>query len=133
MAAPAPGDDTQALFETTLIATESLIEYRRRHRSDLALDAVIDLLLIDDANPRSLAFQLDRLREDLVALPHGGRGDDHVALVDASARVLLDVATTPLAAVVLDARAPLLTLVEGITSRWFGDEAAGRRFQPGAG
>jgi hypothetical protein len=35
--------------------------------------------------------------------------------------------------VVLDARGPLLALTDGITSRWFGDEGAGRRFRRGAG
>jgi uncharacterized alpha-E superfamily protein len=116
-----------------LTATESIVEYRRRHRSDVALDAIVDLLLIDDANPRSLAFQLDRLGEDLAGLPRGGQRDDHAALVDASARVLLDASARRLEPVVLDARGPLLALTDGITSRWFGDEGAGRRFRRGAG
>ena len=50
-----------------------------------------DLLLVDDTNPRSLAFQLDRLSEDLASLPERrdnrqtrGRIDDASRLVDAS-------------------------------------------------
>ncbi len=128
-----PPAATQALYETVLTATESLVEYRRRHRSDLALDAIVDLLLIDDANPRSLAFQLDRLAEDLAGLPTRGQRDDHADLVDTSARVLIDASDRQLAQLVLDARGPLLALAEGIVSRWFGDEGAGRRFRRGAG
>ena len=45
------------VYETLLIASESLVAYRRRFRSDLELDALCDLLLADDTNPRSLAFQ----------------------------------------------------------------------------
>jgi uncharacterized alpha-E superfamily protein len=32
-------------------------------------DLVIDLLLVDDANPRAVAFQLQRLREHISLLP----------------------------------------------------------------
>ena len=86
-----PPAATQALYETVLTATESLVEYRRRYRSDLTLDAIVDLLLVDDANPRSLAFQLDRLVEDLAGLPAPGRAAGHAALVETSARALLGV------------------------------------------
>jgi uncharacterized circularly permuted ATP-grasp superfamily protein/uncharacterized alpha-E superfamily protein len=130
---PMSPDGAQPLLETVLTATESLVEYRRRHRSDLALDAVLDLLLVDDANPRSLAFQLDRLYEDAAALPAGARRDDHMALVEESARALLDVSTVPLARLVLDTRGPLLALVDGITTRWFGDDGYAGRFRRGAG
>jgi uncharacterized alpha-E superfamily protein len=128
-----PPAATQALYETVLTATESLVEYRRRYRSDLALDAIVDLLLVDDANPRSLAFQLDRLTEDLAGLPSRGEPADHSALVEASARALLDAPDRDLAGLVLDVRGPLLVLAGGIVSRWFGDESAGRRFRRGAG
>ena len=117
-----PPAATQALYETVLTATESLVEYRRRYRSDLALDAIVDLLLVDDANPRSLAFQLDRLTEDLAGLPSRGEPADHVQLVDASARALLGASEHELAQVVLTVRGPLLALADGIVGRWFGDE-----------
>jgi uncharacterized alpha-E superfamily protein len=124
---------TQALYETVLTATESLVEYRRRYRSDLALDAIVDLLLVDDANPRSLAFQFDRLTEDLAGLPSRGEPADHVQLVDASARALLGASDHDLAQVVLAVRGPLLALADGIVGRWFGDETTGRRFRRVAG
>jgi uncharacterized circularly permuted ATP-grasp superfamily protein/uncharacterized alpha-E superfamily protein len=57
------------LLESVLTAAESIITYRRRYRSQAQLETALDLLLLDLANPRSVAFQLDRLIDDLKALP----------------------------------------------------------------
>jgi uncharacterized alpha-E superfamily protein len=57
------------LLESVLTAAESIITYRRRYRSRAQLETLLDLLLLDDGNPRSLVFGLDRLREDLDAFP----------------------------------------------------------------
>ncbi|MEZ5249330.1 MAG: circularly permuted type 2 ATP-grasp protein [Ilumatobacteraceae bacterium] len=43
----------QPLAESLLAANESLVAYRRRYRSDVELGDVVDLLVHDDANPRS--------------------------------------------------------------------------------
>jgi len=51
--------------ESTLIAAESIITHRRRYPAQSGADTVLELLLIDRDNPRSLAFQLDRLASDL--------------------------------------------------------------------
>jgi uncharacterized alpha-E superfamily protein len=59
------------LLESVLTAAESIITYRRRYRSHAQLETLLDLLLLDDGNPRSLAFGLDRLGEDLDAIPVG--------------------------------------------------------------
>jgi len=57
------------LLESVLTAAESIITYRRRYRSHAQLETVLDLLLLDDGNPRSLVFGLDRVRDDFDALP----------------------------------------------------------------
>jgi uncharacterized circularly permuted ATP-grasp superfamily protein len=57
------------LLESLLSAAESIITYRFRYRSHAQLETVLDLLLLDYGNPRSLAFQLRLLTEDLEALP----------------------------------------------------------------
>jgi uncharacterized alpha-E superfamily protein len=57
------------LLESVLTAAESILTYRRRYRSRAQLETLLDLLLLDDGNPRSLVFGLDRLREDLDAFP----------------------------------------------------------------
>ena len=59
------------LLESVLTAAESIITYRRRYRSHAQLETLLDLLLLDDGNPRSLMFGLDRLRDDLDAIPVG--------------------------------------------------------------
>lgn len=47
--------------EIMLAANESLVAYRRRHRSDVEREAAVALLLRDRSNPRSLAACLDAL------------------------------------------------------------------------
>ena len=67
-----PAVDSDALAvrgEIALAANESLVAYRRRHRTDVTLDALGDLLLADRDNPRSVRFQLDGLALDLHDLP----------------------------------------------------------------
>ncbi len=69
-AAEAPGIDVhQALFSHVLAGCESLVAYRRRYRSDVRIDSIRELLLDDDTNPRSLAFQLARVRDHVLGLP----------------------------------------------------------------
>jgi uncharacterized circularly permuted ATP-grasp superfamily protein/uncharacterized alpha-E superfamily protein len=61
------------VLESVLSAAESIITYRFRYRSQAQLETLLELLLLDTGNPRSLAYQLDRLIDDLEALPLGGR------------------------------------------------------------
>jgi uncharacterized alpha-E superfamily protein len=61
------------VLESVLSAAESIITYRFRYRSHAQLETLLDLLLLDTGNPRSLAYQLDRLIDDLEALPLSGR------------------------------------------------------------
>ncbi len=56
------------VVESTLTAAESIITYRRRYRSRARPSTVLDLLLSDAGNPRSLRFQIDRLHDDLAAI-----------------------------------------------------------------
>ncbi len=48
---------------------DSSMTYRTRYLSTVQLTAVVDLLLTDDTNPRSLAFQVDRLASHLRHFP----------------------------------------------------------------
>lgn len=68
--------------ESVLIIAESVITHRRRRRD--GVDAVLELLVTDRSNPRSVAFQLARLREDLAGVPGRDRGAvDALAVVEA--------------------------------------------------
>lgn len=49
------------LWEVVLIVTDNLTAYRRRYRSALHPAAIMDLLLFDERNPRSVGYQLRRL------------------------------------------------------------------------
>jgi uncharacterized alpha-E superfamily protein len=55
--------------ESVLIAAESIITHRRRNPAGAGLDSVLRLLLADRGNPRSIAYQLDRLVDDLALIP----------------------------------------------------------------
>ncbi len=48
---------------------DSLITYRSRNRFSPDLSLVLDLLLIDESNPRGLSFQLNAISEHIDALP----------------------------------------------------------------
>ncbi|NMO05051.1 circularly permuted type 2 ATP-grasp protein [Gordonia sp. TBRC 11910] len=66
-------DVEQGLMEAYLVANESAIIYRRRNRGIYRLAAVVAVMLFDEANPRSMIFQLATLRSDLVTLPDAVR------------------------------------------------------------
>jgi uncharacterized circularly permuted ATP-grasp superfamily protein/uncharacterized alpha-E superfamily protein len=57
------------LLETLLEIGDSSMTYRRRYLSTLQTAPVLDLLLADESNPRSLAFQLAALAESIDRLP----------------------------------------------------------------
>ncbi|QYG91962.1 circularly permuted type 2 ATP-grasp protein [Iamia sp. SCSIO 61187] len=57
------------VLESVLSATESIITYRRRYRSHGQLETLLDLLVLDPGNPRSLAHQVDLLGAAVDALP----------------------------------------------------------------
>ncbi len=68
----ARGTATDSLvLESVLSAAESIITYRFRYRSHAQPETVLELLTLDPGNPRSLAYQLQLLTEDLDALPLG--------------------------------------------------------------
>lgn len=64
-----PPADERARLELLLGAADSSITYRSRYLTSMQADLVIDLLLVDDANPRAVAFQLQRLKEHVSLLP----------------------------------------------------------------
>ena len=57
------------LIESILAAAESLITYRGRYRAALHLPTALEMLLLDESNPRSLVYQLKRLQEQIRDLP----------------------------------------------------------------
>jgi uncharacterized circularly permuted ATP-grasp superfamily protein/uncharacterized alpha-E superfamily protein len=57
------------LLEAVLEIADSGMTYRRRYLATLQVAPVVDLLLTDDTNPRSVIFQLEALNRHIAALP----------------------------------------------------------------
>jgi len=57
------------LQEAVLKSNESLVNYRYKYRAHLQLRLVLDLMLLDPNNPRSLLYQMERLKAYLSGLP----------------------------------------------------------------
>ncbi|MBV8731674.1 MAG: circularly permuted type 2 ATP-grasp protein, partial [Acidobacteriia bacterium] len=62
-------DTDSGQLEVLLEIADSSITYRSRYLTSMQPDLVIDLLLMDEANPRSVAYQLACLREHVDYLP----------------------------------------------------------------
>ncbi len=62
-------DTEQGLLEAYLVANESAVIYRRRNRGLHRLRPVIMLAMFDETNPRSMIYQLSRLRSNLSSMP----------------------------------------------------------------
>ena len=64
-----PSRPEAPLLEALLEIADSSMTYRRRYQGSLQTAAVLDLLLADESNPRSLAFQLAAVADDVEHLP----------------------------------------------------------------
>ena len=62
-------DTTGGALDVLLELADSQLTYRQRYVMIAALAPVIDLVMLDPSNPRSVAFQLDRIETHLAALP----------------------------------------------------------------
>lgn len=70
---PDAEEETSSLLLLLELA-DSFITYRSRYRLDPMLALVLDLLLLDEANPRALAYQLAAISKHLEALPDARQG-----------------------------------------------------------
>ena len=69
---PAAGS---GLLEWLLELSDSLLTYRVRHMQHPEWESVVDLMLVDERNPRSARFQLAKLAKHVRLLPDAGLGD----------------------------------------------------------
>jgi uncharacterized alpha-E superfamily protein len=65
--APCPREGP--LLEALLEVADSAMTYRRRYLATLQVAPVVDLLLTDESNPRSVLFQIAALADHIEALP----------------------------------------------------------------
>jgi len=75
-------DAEQTITESTLVACESLVIYRRRNPGKVSVAGVAELVLFDSENPRSLVYQLERLRTNLKSLPGASGSSRPERMVD---------------------------------------------------
>lgn len=57
------------LLDAVLDTADSSLTYRRRYLTQLEVPAVADLLMADESNPRSIAYQLRAIEDHLSCLP----------------------------------------------------------------
>lgn len=79
------------LIEALLDTSDNLISYRQHYRNNMEVTAFLELLLLDENNPRSLSYQTARLQEYANRLPRENTGDRRLSLEQ---RLALDAATT---------------------------------------
>lgn len=80
------------VYESLLLTAESVVTFRRRSRSRLDAVAMLELLLADPSNPRSLAYQLARLGESVAEMPRSSslrRSPEERLVLEASTRLAL--------------------------------------------
>ncbi|RTL71737.1 MAG: hypothetical protein EKK41_08200 [Hyphomicrobiales bacterium] len=73
-----PDDETGAMLFVLDLA-DSFITYRSRYRLAPMMSLVLDLLLVDESNPRSVAYQLAALNREIATLPQSQEGRARIA------------------------------------------------------
>ncbi|WP_184547116.1 circularly permuted type 2 ATP-grasp protein [Mucilaginibacter sp. FT3.2] len=86
-------DVEKQLMELVLMCNESLVTYRYLYRSTLQLPGVFNLLLVNEDNPKSVAFLIAKIDELLSHLPDnhkdGGLSPAHKKLLEALTMIRL--------------------------------------------
>ncbi|MBF0416716.1 MAG: circularly permuted type 2 ATP-grasp protein [Magnetococcales bacterium] len=82
-----PPEGERLLLEALLNVGDSSITYRRRYRTHMAIKPFLELILLDEANPRGLASQLALIEEHLLALPRHAATPGHRT---ATGRIVLE-------------------------------------------
>lgn len=105
-------DDLDAtVLEVMLASTESLVAYRRRYRSDVEVEAALDLVIHDEANPRSLAASIATLGE------HARNGE--VSISPRLLRRAADALELPVTDMVPAMRSVIWEAGASVVSHWF--------------
>lgn len=79
----------KSLLEALIESADSLMTYRARYRARVELAPALDLLITDETNPRSIAYQLNTLERHVGKLPRSSDGEPGAS---AEARLTLSIA-----------------------------------------
>jgi uncharacterized circularly permuted ATP-grasp superfamily protein/uncharacterized alpha-E superfamily protein len=114
-----PWDAERLVVEGVLTAAESIVTFRRRYRGRDRVEAAVELLVADVRNPRSVAYQLERILGDLRAIPNASPNARPLRLADALSH---QVQSTDLAELLgssdgpaVDGRAGLTAFLDGLS------------------
>ena len=61
--------ESRSALEALLEVSDSIMTYRARYRAAFQLSPVLDLLIVDESNPKSLSFQVNQLAAHVDHLP----------------------------------------------------------------
>lgn len=64
-------DVERTILEYLLMTSESLVTYRYMYRSTIEFKAVLNLLLIDELNPKSVTYLVERIDQHINRMPDG--------------------------------------------------------------
>jgi uncharacterized circularly permuted ATP-grasp superfamily protein/uncharacterized alpha-E superfamily protein len=136
-------DADNGQLEALLEMADCSLTYRSRYFTSMQPDLALDLLLLDEANPRSVAYQLARLREHIEHLP-GSQGQNRRAPEARIAISLLTAVQLAEAGELMNANpegsradlhnllnrigVDLRSLSEALTREYFNQAAASRQF-----
>ena len=87
---PPAGEEESASLLLLLELADSFITYRSRYRLDPMPALVLDLLVLDETNPRSLAYQLAAISKHMETLPDARQG----STLSADRRLILSLLTS---------------------------------------
>lgn len=113
-------DQGKSICEAVLRVTDSLMTYRSRYLNLMRLAPVIDLLVTDPTNPRSLRFQLQQTLKVIDRLPaRQGAGTDHLLrqLADSLLQQVTSADPTQLAEVAEDGKLSHLEALLNVCSQ----------------
>ncbi len=118
--AQAGGPDGE--LDVLLELADSQISYRQRYVMIAALTPVIDLVMLDPNNPRSVVFQLERIETHLGALPNRNASGRLSPVQQIAASIATQLRTAEAAAInetlILDIEQGLMKLSEAISAAY---------------
>jgi len=132
--------DTEPYLHILLQVADSSITYRTRYLSVLRTDLVLQLLLVDESNPRSIAFQLEALAHQfdafgdhesaehrrLEGLASKTLGEICVALTEELAQRDIEGRFTALESLLHQLKGNLFEFSEGLTAQYMSPAKASR-------
>jgi uncharacterized alpha-E superfamily protein len=109
-------------LDVLLELADSQITYRQRYVMVAARAPVIDLVILDPNNPRSVAFQLDRIEAHLSALPGGSAAGRLSPVQQIAASIATRLRTVDAAAIdetlLIDTAQALMKLSDAVTAAY---------------